>query len=123
MMIETSSLIHLTGVEDANCVFFHSISVYDSVATDLVLRTGYALVFPEFNLAPEAQWPEQQEQCFEVLEWMLQNGNDYNVVPDKFAIVADSAAGKPKTLAPLTSGIPSNGFWGIIFPAIKRSIS
>lgn len=111
MIIEISFLISPTEAGDVNCIYYHSISVYDSVATDLVLRTGYALVFPEFELAPEAQWPEQQEQCFEVLEWMVQNGNQHNVVPDNFAIVADSAAGKPKS-PPSPYGTPSNvSFW------------
>ncbi|KAI2615590.1 Alpha/Beta hydrolase protein [Hypoxylon sp. NC1633] len=70
-----------------------NISAYDSIVTDLVLRTGYAVVFPEYKLAPESQWPEQQEQCFDVLEWFLQNGKNHSVVPDNFAVLADSAAG------------------------------
>ncbi|KAK8007264.1 hypothetical protein PG989_001254 [Apiospora arundinis] len=70
-----------------------SISVYDPIATDLVLRTGYALVFPEYKLAPEAQWPEQQEQCFRVLQWITQHGRNHNLINDKFAIVGDSAGG------------------------------
>ncbi|KAK8086714.1 hypothetical protein PG994_001688 [Apiospora phragmitis] len=78
-----------TSTEAVSCISF-----YDSIATDLVLRTGYAVVFPEYKLAPEAaKWPEQQEQCFEVLEWVIQNGTCHNLVPDKFALMADSAGG------------------------------
>lgn len=66
-----------------------------------MLKTGYAVVFPEYKLAPEAKWPEQQEQCFDVLEWVTKNGKSHNVIPDNFAIVADSAAGK---LTPFLGG-------------------
>lgn len=69
-------------------------SMYDGVVTDLVLRTGYAVVFPEYTLSPEAKWPAQQEQCFEVLKWMAHNGSCHNLIPDKFALIGDSAGGK-----------------------------
>lgn len=82
---------------DANAYHLFSISVYDPIATDLVLRTGYSLIFPEYKLAPEAQWPAQQEQCFGVLEWTVRNGASMNLITDKFAIMGDSAAGKPGT--------------------------
>ncbi|KAK8077718.1 hypothetical protein PG996_003888 [Apiospora saccharicola] len=75
-----------------HCRMF-SMSVYDSIVTDLVLRTGYAVVFPEYTLAPEAKWPAQQDQCFEVLEWMAHNGACHNLIPDKFALIGDSAGG------------------------------
>lgn len=71
-----------------------SMAVYDGIVTDLVLRTGYAVVVPEYTLAPEAKWPAQQEQCFEVLEWMAHNGACHNLIPDKFALIEDSAGGK-----------------------------
>ncbi|KAK8038922.1 AB hydrolase superfamily protein [Apiospora rasikravindrae] len=70
-----------------------NINFYDSIATDLVLRTGYAVVFPEYALSPEVKWPTQQEQCFKVLEWMVQCGSSHDLIPDKFALVGDSAGG------------------------------
>ncbi|KAI8951095.1 Alpha/Beta hydrolase protein [Xylaria longipes] len=70
-----------------------NITVYDSIVTDLVLKTGYAVVFPEYKVAPESQWPEQQEQCIDILEWVTKNGKSHDIIPDNFAIVADSAAG------------------------------
>ncbi|KAK8107498.1 lipase 2 [Apiospora kogelbergensis] len=70
-----------------------SMEMYDGLATDLVLRTGYALVFPVYKLAPEAKWPEQQDQCFAVLEWLTQNGACHNLVTDRFALMGDSAGG------------------------------
>ncbi|KAK7948533.1 uncharacterized protein PG986_009419 [Apiospora aurea] len=65
----------------------------DSIVTDVVLRTGYAVVFPEYTLSPEVTWPTQQEQCFKVLEWMVHCGSCHNLVPDKFAVMGDSAGG------------------------------
>lgn len=57
------------------------------------------LVFPEYKLAPESKWPQQQEQCFDILEWVTKNGKSHNVIPNNFAIVADSAAGKLNPLS------------------------
>ncbi|KAK8073328.1 hypothetical protein PG994_004227 [Apiospora phragmitis] len=70
-----------------------NISVYDPITTDLVLRTRYSLIFPQYKLAPEAQWPAQQEQYFNVLEWTVRNRASQNLIPNKFAIMGDSAAG------------------------------
>lgn len=62
------------------------------------MRTGYALVFPEYKRAPEAKWPSMQEQVFEVLEWIVKNGESKGLKADNFAVVSDSAAGKPTQL-------------------------
>ncbi|KAK7980899.1 AhpC/TSA family protein [Apiospora arundinis] len=70
-----------------------SMEAYDGLATELVLSTGYALVFPEYRLSPEAKWPEQQDQCFAVLEWLTKHGACHNLVTDKFAMIGDSAGG------------------------------
>ena len=97
-----SHITHPTQVSSSLCrtqyltfiLHTHSMEMYDGLATDLVLRTGYALVFPVYKLAPEAKWPEQQDQCFAVLEWLTQNGACHNLVTDRFALMGDSAGGK-----------------------------
>jgi acetyl esterase len=71
-----------------------SVNTYDPLTTDLVLRTGFALVFPEYTRAPEAKWPQQQEQVFEVLDWIVKNGESKGLDAGNFAVVSDSAAGR-----------------------------
>jgi len=67
--------------------------VYDSICRDLALQTGFAIVFPEYTLAPEARYPSQQEQCYAVLKWVSENGHKQGLSTDAFAIVGDSAGG------------------------------
>ncbi|KAH6405765.1 hypothetical protein HBI60_032030 [Parastagonospora nodorum] len=71
-----------------------SVTSYDSICRDLALQTGYAIVFVEYALAPEARWPTQQEQCYAVLKWITQNGAKKGLSQDKFAVVGDSAGGQ-----------------------------
>lgn len=78
---------------------------YDGLATELVLSTGYALVFPEYRLSPEAKWPEQQDQCFAVLEWLTKHGACHNLVTDKFAMIGDSAGGKSRVTLPFQDSL------------------
>ena len=70
-------------------------SVYDfePFILDLVRRTGLALVFPEYTLAPEKKFPAQQEQCLEVLQHVVQNASQQGLLAEKIAIVCDSVGG------------------------------
>ncbi|KAK4541412.1 hypothetical protein LTR36_008013 [Oleoguttula mirabilis] len=76
---------------------------YEPIVDDLVVRTGFAVVFPEYTLAPERQFPAQQEQCLQVLEYIVQNGSSRGVKTDRLVIVGDSAGAQLATaLAVLT---------------------
>ena len=66
---------------------------YDGFLFDLVNRTGLAVVFPQYTLAPEQQYPVQQEQCVEVLQWVVEHGLSKGLLVDKIAISGDSAGG------------------------------
>jgi hypothetical protein len=70
------------------------VNTYDSICRDLALRTGFAVVFPEYTLAPEARYPTQQEQCYATLKWISENGDSQGLSRSKFSIVGDSAGGK-----------------------------
>ncbi|KAK4947360.1 hypothetical protein LTR10_013728 [Elasticomyces elasticus] len=67
---------------------------FESLLFDLVHRTGFAIVFPQYTLAPEEQFPAQQEQCLEVLQWVVKHGHTKGLKNDKFALAADSAGGQ-----------------------------
>jgi hypothetical protein len=50
-------------------------------------------VFPAYTLAPEAQYPTQQEQCYAAVKWVREHGHSKELDEEKFAIVSDSAGG------------------------------
>lgn len=70
-----------------------SIEDYDSIVRDLALRTGYPVVFPEYTLAPEVQFPVQHDQCYDSLKWLTENGETLGLRGTNFTIVGDSAGG------------------------------
>ncbi|KAF3007433.1 hypothetical protein E8E13_003495 [Curvularia kusanoi] len=84
--------------------FFHggawiggNVSSHDSLCRDIATQTGFAVVFPEYTLAPEARYPTQHEQCYALVKWVKKHGNTKGLSQDLFAIVGDSAGGQLTT--------------------------
>ena len=75
-----------------------SVCDWEEFLFDLVERTQLAVVFPEYTLAPEKKYPAQQEQCIEVLQHVLNNGEDFGVKTDKIVLACDSVGGKEARL-------------------------
>ncbi|RFU33945.1 hypothetical protein B7463_g2361, partial [Scytalidium lignicola] len=67
---------------------------YDSISRELALRSGCAVVFPEYTLAPEKKFPVQNEQCFTALKYVAKHGKSLGLKTEKFAIAGDSAGGQ-----------------------------
>ncbi|KAL9097444.1 MAG: hypothetical protein Q9165_000340 [Trypethelium subeluteriae] len=67
---------------------------FDGLCRQLALLSGCALVFPEYTLAPDAQFPVQNEQCFTVIQYFSQQGASHGLRTDAFGLVADTAGGQ-----------------------------
>ena len=82
--------------------FIPAVSAYthEALADSIVLRTGFAVVLPEYTLAPEEQFPVQHEQCFEVIEAVVKDGPERSLKTDEFGIIGDSAGGLLYSLFP-----------------------
>ncbi|KAF7721755.1 hypothetical protein EC973_004172 [Apophysomyces ossiformis] len=57
---------------------------------ELCVRSKMAVVFVEYNLAPEVKFPIAHEECYAALEWLVNNHESVKVNPDKIAIMGDS---------------------------------
>jgi acetyl esterase len=57
------------------------------------MQTGFAVVFPEYTLAPKARFPTQHEQCYAVVKWVHEHGRTEGLRQEGFAIVGDAAGG------------------------------
>lgn len=86
-----------------------NVNVYDSICRDLALRTGYAIVFPEYTLAPEARYPTQQEQCYATVKYISERGHEHGVSHNAFAIVGDSAGGQLTVATTILASTRSDG--------------
>jgi acetyl esterase len=61
--------------------------------TDLALGAQAAIVFVNYTLAPEAQFPDQIEQGMTALKYIMANPAKLDIDPKRLAIAGDSAGG------------------------------
>ncbi|QIZ97800.1 alpha/beta hydrolase [Leifsonia sp. PS1209] len=72
---------------------FGDAHTHDRLVRDLAVGTGAALVFPEYDRAPEHQYPVQNEQSYAVAKWVVQHGADKGLDGSNVAIAGDSVGG------------------------------
>lgn len=66
---------------------------HDRLVRDLAVGTGAAVVFPDYLRAPEAKYPSQNEQCYAVAQWILREGAQHGLDPERLAVCGDSVGG------------------------------
>ncbi|KAI9259656.1 Alpha/Beta hydrolase protein [Phascolomyces articulosus] len=62
-------------------------------AWDICVQNRVAVVFVNYTLAPEVQFPFSNEECFAALGWVYQHGNDINIDVNKLVMCGDSSGG------------------------------
>ncbi|TQS43460.1 alpha/beta hydrolase [Cryptosporangium phraense] len=72
---------------------FGDAHTHDRLVRDLAVGTGAAVVFPEYDRAPEAQYPVANEQSYAVATWVAKHGADEDLDPTRIAISGDSVGG------------------------------
>lgn len=72
---------------------FGDAHTHDRLVRDLAVGTGAAVVFPEYVRAPDAKYPSQNEQSYAVAQWIVANGADHDLDPERVAISGDSVGG------------------------------
>ncbi|KAK5175444.1 uncharacterized protein LTR77_000583 [Saxophila tyrrhenica] len=65
---------------------------FEAFVFDMVSKTGTAVVFPEYTLAPEKQFPAQHGQCLEVLQYILKNGDEHGLITDRVVLAGQIIA-------------------------------
>lgn len=60
---------------------------------DLVVESGYASVFVDYTLSPEAKFPQAVNEVFAATKWVASHGDEINVDGKRLAIVGNSAGG------------------------------
>jgi hypothetical protein len=73
---------------------FGGAAEFEAFLYDLVDKTGVGVVFPEYTLAPEKQFPVQHEQCLQVLQHVLKVGKEEGLTVDRVVLAGDSSGGK-----------------------------
>jgi acetyl esterase len=66
---------------------------HDRLVRELAVGAGAALVFVEYERAPEAQYPTQIEQGYATAQWIVREGAANQLDPERIAIAGDSVGG------------------------------
>ena len=71
---------------------------HDRLVRELAVGAQAAVVFPDYDLAPEQQYPTQIEQVYAVADWIAMNGAEQSLDPARIAVAGDSVGGNMATV-------------------------
>ncbi|GAB2506582.1 alpha/beta hydrolase [Nocardiopsis aegyptia] len=72
---------------------FGSANTHDRLVRELAVRTGAAVVFPEYDRAPEATYPTAIEQNHAAARWVVERGAEKDLDGTRMAVCGDSVGG------------------------------
>jgi acetyl esterase len=72
---------------------FGNAHTHDRLVRELAVGTGAAVVFPEYDLSPEARYPIALEQNYAAAQWVVAHGAGKNLDASRLAIAGDSVGG------------------------------
>lgn len=91
--------LHATGalpvilyIHGAGWVFGNA-HTHDRLVRELATGVGAAVVFPEYDLSPEARYPVAIEQNFAVARWIVSEGGTRGLDATRLAVAGDSVGG------------------------------
>lgn len=68
-------------------------NTHDHLIRELSAGAGAAVVFVDYDNAPEVTYPENNEQAYAALEYVARNAPALNLDPRRIAVAGDSAGG------------------------------
>jgi acetyl esterase len=72
---------------------FGNAHTHDRLVRELAVGTGAAVVFPEYDLSPEARYPVAVEQNYTVAQWVVKQGAAKGLDATRIAVAGDSVGG------------------------------
>src|SRR5882757_4506451 len=72
---------------------FGNAHTHDRLVRELAVGAGAAVVFPEYDLSPEARYPVAIEQNYAAAQWVVAHGAGKNLDASRLAIAGDSVGG------------------------------
>ncbi|MEV8435616.1 alpha/beta hydrolase [Streptomyces sp. HUAS 31] len=88
----TGTLPVIIYIHGAGWVFGNA-HTHDRLVRELAVGTGAAVVFPEYDLSPEARYPVATEQNYAVAQWVVREGADNGLDAGRIAVAGDSVGG------------------------------
>ncbi|GAA2313685.1 alpha/beta hydrolase [Streptomyces kunmingensis] len=72
---------------------FGNAHTHDRLVRELAVGARAAVVFPEYDLSPEARYPVAIEQIYAVAQWVVREGADNGLDATRIAVAGDSVGG------------------------------
>ncbi|QUQ69453.1 alpha/beta hydrolase [Kutzneria sp. CA-103260] len=72
---------------------FGGVHTHDRLVRELTVKTGAAVVFPDYTLSPEARYPVAINQNYAVAKWVFEHGAEHNLDATRVAVAGDSVGG------------------------------
>jgi len=88
----TGSLPVVIYIHGAGWVF-GGVHTHDRLVRELTVKTGAAVVFPDYTLSPEARYPVAINQNYAVAKWVFEHGAEHNLDATRVAVAGDSVGG------------------------------
>src|SRR3954468_16546532 len=80
---------------------FGNAHTHDRLVRELAVGAGAAVVFPEYDLSPEARYPVAIEQNYAVARWVVADGAAKGLDASRIAVAGDSVGGNMATVLAL----------------------
>lgn len=65
-------------------------ATHDRIVRELAIRSGAAVIFPEYALCPEARYPVALEQAYATAQWVITHGSEHGLDSTRLAVAGDS---------------------------------
>ena len=88
----TGTLPVIFFIHGAGWVFGDAVS-HDRLVRELAVGANAAVVFPEYDRAPEAKYPTAIEQNYAAAQWVVAHGAEKGLDASRFAAAGDSVGG------------------------------
>ncbi|MGC3001988.1 alpha/beta hydrolase [Streptomyces sp. G35A] len=88
----TGTLPVVLYIHGAGWVFGNA-HTHDRLVRELATGANAAVVFPEYDLSPEARYPVAIEQNYAVAQWIVREGAARNLDASRIAVAGDSVGG------------------------------
>ncbi|WP_430382085.1 alpha/beta hydrolase [Streptomyces sp. P10-4] len=88
----TGTLPAVVYIHGAGWVFGNA-HTHDRLVRELAVGAQAAVVFPEYDLSPEARYPVAIEQNYTVAKWVVEQGGTKGLDGSRLAVAGDSVGG------------------------------
>lgn len=102
------------------------LDTHDSVCRQLANQAECVVIAADYRLAPEHPWPAALDDCYQVLQWSVDNADKLDIDPTRVAVGGDSAGGNLAACVSLRSkfeGGPPIAFQLLIYPVTDAALN